>query len=180
MGEKDEKECPAGLHGDAKKPSGVGNGPTERGGGKPVLVSEGQELGELKESGGEKIEGKNVAAGQKFEGVDEKNEGTDIEEPEGGEGEAEGEAELEQGRAEEGGDSAGEVEGTELQWNDAGEQKKGEGERDEGGDKVGAAPRQKKGAPIKSVGEGTKKDGVERAFANLAGDLKIVIGGRAD
>jgi hypothetical protein len=67
---------------------------TKGSGGKPVLVGEGEELGDLKESGGKQIEGKNVSPCQKLQRVDEEDESADIEKPEGGEGETESKAEL--------------------------------------------------------------------------------------
>jgi hypothetical protein len=71
-------------------PLSVREGSTEGGGGEPVLVGERQKAGGGEKWRGEKIERKDVTASEEFEGVDEKNEGADIQKPEGGEGEAKG------------------------------------------------------------------------------------------
>ena len=46
-----------------------------------------------------------MATRKKFEGVDEKDQRTDVEEPEGGQGQAESQAELQKGGAQKGGNA---------------------------------------------------------------------------
>lgn len=180
MGEKKKEDGPSELHADSDLPLSVREGSAKGGGGEPVLVGERQKARGGEKWRGEKIERKDMTAGEEFEGVDEKNKGADVEEPEGGEGEAKSEAELEEGGAEESGDPARDIQRTQLEFDDTGKNKKAEKDRDRGRNEVSATTREKKSSAIETVGQGTKQNGVEHAFADFSGDLKIVIGGGAD
>ena len=121
-----------------------------------------------------------MAAGKVLQCVNEKDQGADLQQPKSGEGKAEGQAELKQGGSEKRGETVDKVEGAEFQIHHP--RKKEEAERDgyEGGDEVGTAACGEKGSAVETVGQGTKKDGVQHSLADFRGDLKIVIGRLGD
>ena len=84
MGQEEKEESPTELHAHADQPSGVGKSSAEGGSRKPVFVCERKELGDLEQGRGKQVEREDVATRKKFEGVDQKDQRTDVEEPEGG------------------------------------------------------------------------------------------------
>lgn len=177
MREEKKEKGPAELDGEAGGPSGRGESSAKGGGGEPVLVGKGEALGEVEKSGRKQIEGKDVAPGEEFKRVDEKDEGADIKNPKRGEGKTKGQAELQEGGAKDGGKAASKIDRAEFERNNTGEEEETEGDGDESGGEVGATTGEKESAPIEAVGEGAQKDGVEGALPNLAGDLEIIVGG---
>jgi hypothetical protein len=76
--QKKKNPGPAKLHAEARHPGLPGDGSAKRGGREPVLVRKGENPGCGEKRGGKQVEGKDVSAGEKFEGVDEKDESADI------------------------------------------------------------------------------------------------------
>ena len=72
------------------------------------------------------------------------------------------------------------IERSQLEVDYARENKKTEKNRDKGSDKVGATTRKEEGSAIEAVGQGTKENWIEHAFADFTGDLEVVVGGGAD
>jgi len=121
-----------------------------------------------------------MPAGEKFEGVNEKDEGADIQQPKGDEGETEGQAELEKSGSDQGGDPVDPIEGMQFKRNGPGKKEKAECDRQDGGRQVGTSPGKKEGAAVQSIRKGAKQYGIEHSLANFPGDLKIIIGGGTD
>jgi hypothetical protein len=72
------------------------------------------------------------------------------------------------------------IERSQLEVDYARENKKTEKNRDKGSDKIGAPTRKEEGSAIEAVGQGTKENWIEHAFADFTGDLEVVVGGGAD
>jgi hypothetical protein len=70
VGEKEEKDGPSELHADSDLPLSVGEGSAKGGGGEPVLIGKGQKARGGEKWCREKIERKDVTAGEEFERVD--------------------------------------------------------------------------------------------------------------
>ena len=96
-----------------------------------------------------------MASGQKFEGIDEKNEGADVEEPKGDKGKTESKTELEQGRPQEGGQAMPKVESVPFQGKRAGEEKETNHHGDKGGREVSTTSGQKEKEPVQPIRQGT-------------------------
>jgi hypothetical protein len=178
--QKKKKPGPTKLYAKARHPGFPGDGSAKRGGREPVLVRKGENPGSGEKRGGKQVEGKDVSAGEKFEGVDEKDESADIQQPKGDEGETEGQAELEKSGSDQGGDPVDPIEGMQFKRNGPGKKEKAEGDRQDGGREVGAAPGKKEGSAVQPIRKGAKQDGIEHSLANFPGDLKIIIGGGTD
>ena len=115
VGQHHKKESPAVLEAEAGSPGLVGQVSAKSGGGEPIFIGEGEETDHGEHRSGKEVEGKDVAAGKELQRIDEKDQGADLEQPEGAKGEAEGEAELKQGGAEQRGETMDKVQVGPLQ-----------------------------------------------------------------
>ena len=167
MGENKKEKCPAVLETEAGFPRSFGERSAKSRRWEPVFVGKGKEAYHGEERGGQQIERKDMAAGEKLKGVDQKDQGADIEQPERAQGKAKGEAKLEKSSAEQGRNPVDEIEVGQFKVHCPGKYEKAEGDGDQGGDEVGAASCRKQGSPIETVRKGAQENWIEHALADF-------------
>ncbi len=131
---------------------------------------------DLFEPAGEDVEGKQVTAGDVFEGELDEDEGGDIQDPEGEQGHHAGDDELEQA-----GEDDGEGEGEEGEWGGGqgevfAEEEEEEPDGDEGHDGVDGAAGKVEGEAVGEVADGADEELADVTVLDVGGDLPVVFG----
>ncbi len=172
----EEGEDPERLEEDPVEKVGAGDASEVDADREEELVVEGGGAEGFGDPGGEEVEGEEVAAGDVFKGEHDEDEGGDFEDPEGEEGHGEGEEELEEGGQADGDQEP--AEGGGVGWEDKvlalGEEEGGHREEGDAGVDEAAG-----GIEAEAVGEvidGFEEELADGAFADVGGDLPIVLG----
>lgn len=131
---------------------------------------------DLFEPAGEDIEGKQVTAGDVFEGELDEDEGGDIEDPEGEEGHHAGDDELEEAGEDDGDGKGEEGERGGGQGEVFAEEEEEEPDGDEGHDGVDGAAGKVEGEAVGEVTDGTDQELADVTVLDVRGDLPVVFG----